>query len=61
MVPLSPLSATKLRGAIQRVVTEDSYKKNALRLQEAIRRAGEVSRAADIVEQVVSIRKPVYT
>lgn len=58
-VPLSQLSVPKLRAAIQRVLTEDSYKKNASRLQEAIRRAGGVSRAADIIEQAVSTGKPV--
>lgn len=60
VVPLSRLSVPRLRAAIQRVLTKDSYKKNALRLQEAIRRAGGVSRATDIVEQVVSTEKTVY-
>jgi hypothetical protein len=41
------------------VLTQDSYKKNAIRLQEAIRRAGGVNRAADIIEQAVSTGKPV--
>ncbi len=59
MVSLSRLSVPRLRNAIQKVLTEDSYKKNALRLQEAIQRAGGVNRAADIVEQVVSTGKPV--
>jgi len=58
-VPLSRLSVPKLRGAIQRVLTEDSYKNNASRLQDAIARAGGVSRAADIVEQAISTGKPV--
>lgn len=58
-VPLSRLSVPRLRGAIQRVLTQESYKKNATRLQAAIRRAGGVSRAADIIEQAVSIGKPV--
>nr|MCU0518974.1 glycosyltransferase [Oscillatoria sp. Prado101] len=53
-VPLQKLSVPKLRTAIQRVLAEDSYKKNAGRLQEAIRRSGGVSRAADIIEQVIS-------
>jgi zeaxanthin glucosyltransferase len=61
MVELSGLSVSKLRTAIKRVLTEDSYKKNALRLQEAIRRAGGVSRAVDIVEQAVSTLKPILT
>lgn len=65
VVPLPLLSfpylgVSMLRCAIQRVLTEDSYRENAYRLQEAIRRAGGVSRAADIVEQVVSTGKPVY-
>lgn len=59
VVPLSRLSVPRLRKAIQKVLTEDSYKQNALRLQDAIRRAGGVSRAADIIEQAVSTRKPV--
>jgi MGT family glycosyltransferase len=60
MVTLSRLSVPRLRAAIQRVLTEDSYRKNALRMQEAIRRAGGASRAADLIEQVVSTGKPVY-
>ncbi len=58
-VPLSRLSIPKLRAAIKRVLTEDSYKQNAVRLQAAICRAGGVSRAADIVEQAVSTGKPI--
>jgi UDP:flavonoid glycosyltransferase YjiC (YdhE family) len=41
------------------VLTQESYTKNAIRLQEAIRRAGGVSRAVDIIEQAVSTGKPV--
>ncbi|MEH2451678.1 glycosyltransferase [Nostoc sp.] len=58
-VPLSRVNVPKLRTAIQKVLTEDSYKKNALRLQEAIQKAGGVNRAIDIVEQVVATGKPV--
>lgn len=54
MVPLGRVSVDKLRKAIKQVLTEDSYKKNAVRLQEAIRRAGGVRQAADIIEQVVA-------
>ncbi len=60
VVPLSRLKVPRLRAAIERVLTEDSYKNNASRLQEAIRRAGGVSRAADIVEQAISTGKPVH-
>jgi len=59
VVPLSQLSVPRLRAAIQRVLTEDSYKNNASRLQEAIRRAGGVGRAADIIEQAIATGKPV--
>ena len=59
MIPLKKVSVEKLQKAIKQVLTEDSYKKNALRLQEAIKRAGGVSRAADIIEQVISTGKPV--
>lgn len=41
--------------------TEDSYKQNALRLQSAIQQAGGVSRAADIIEQAILTRKPVFS
>ncbi|MEH2457422.1 glycosyltransferase [Nostoc sp.] len=58
-VPLSSVNVPKLRSAIQKVLTEDSYKQNAVRLQEAIQEAGGVSRAIDIVEQAVSTGKPV--
>ncbi len=59
VVPLAEVSAQKLEQAITRVLTQDSYKKNALRLQEAIERGGGVSKAADIIERAVTTRKPV--
>jgi UDP:flavonoid glycosyltransferase YjiC (YdhE family) len=58
-IPIAHLNVSSLRDAIAKVISEDSYKKNALRLQAAIRRAGGVSRAIDIVEQAVSTGKPV--
>jgi zeaxanthin glucosyltransferase len=58
-IPLSRVNVPKLRSAIQKVLTEDSYKQNALRLQEAIKKAGGVSRAIDIVEEAASTGKPV--
>lgn len=59
VVPLKHLSVSKLRSSINRLLTEDSYKKNALSLQKAIKQAGGVKRAADIIEQVVATGKPV--
>lgn len=58
---LADLSSSNLRAAIERVLSEDSYKRNAIRLQKAIARAGGVSRAADIVEIAVSTGKPVLS
>ena len=60
VIPLGKVSVEKLQKAIKRVLTEASYKKNAMRLQTAIRSAGGVSRAADIVE-VVATGKPVFS
>ncbi|NJL64326.1 MAG: glycosyltransferase [Methylacidiphilales bacterium] len=54
MIPLKSLNVPKLQEAIKRVLTQESYKQNAVRLQEAIRRAGGINRAVDIIEQVVS-------
>ena len=58
VVHLSDLSVDKLRAAIQRVLTENTYRTNALRLQKAIERAGGVKRAAEIIEQVIHTGKP---
>lgn len=59
VIPLGKVTLEKVHQAIKQVLKEDSYKKNALRLQEAIKRAGGVSRAADIIEKAVSTGKPV--
>lgn len=61
VVLLASLSVPKLRTMIQKVLNEESYKQNALRLQAAIQKAGGVSRAADIIEQAISTRKPVLS
>ncbi|NEQ35487.1 MAG: glycosyltransferase [Okeania sp. SIO3I5] len=60
-IPVKRLTAPRLRTAISQVLTQPSYKQNALRLQEAINRAGGVTRAADIIERAVSTGKPVLT
>jgi len=59
VVPLSRLSVPRLQAAIQQVLTLDSYRQNASQLQAAIASAGGVRYAADIVEQAVSLRKPI--
>jgi UDP:flavonoid glycosyltransferase YjiC (YdhE family) len=60
VVPLKELSVAKLRSAIAKVLTEDSYKKRAISLQDAIGRSGGVKKAADIIKQVVLTRKRVF-
>lgn len=52
-ISVSDLDVSKLRTAVERVLTQNSYKQNALFLQQAIKRAGGVTRAADIVEQAI--------
>ena len=59
VVPLKRLNVPRLRDVIRLVLTEDSYKQNARRLQDTIRHAGGVTRAADIIEQAVSMGQPV--
>ena len=59
VVPVAQLSETKLRAAIEQVLTEDSYRQNASRLKQAIASSGGVNRAADIVEIAISTGQPV--
>jgi zeaxanthin glucosyltransferase len=59
VVSLAKSGSSRLQAAVKRVLTEDSYKQNAVKLQAAIRRAGGVSRAADIVERVAQTGQPV--
>ena len=54
------LTVSKLRELINRVLTEKSFQQNALRMQEAIQSTGGVNRAADIIEQAVITKKPVF-
>jgi zeaxanthin glucosyltransferase len=61
VIALSRLNIPKLRVQVEKVLTQESYRNNAVRLQESIRRAGGVSRAADIVEQAIRMRQPVLT
>ncbi|NEP45723.1 MAG: glycosyltransferase, partial [Okeania sp. SIO2H7] len=58
-IPIKRLTVARLKKAISKVLTQPSYKQNALRLQSAIKRSGGVTRAADIIEQAVSTGKPV--
>ncbi|MBD2093859.1 glycosyltransferase [Trichocoleus sp. FACHB-591] len=61
VVPKSRLTTARLRTAVQQVLTCETYKQNAVRLQQAIAQAGGVTRAADIVERAIATGKPVLT
>lgn len=50
VMPLSRLSVPRLRETITHVLTHKSYKTNAVRLQQAIRDAGGLTRAVDVIE-----------
>jgi zeaxanthin glucosyltransferase len=41
------------------VLTQASYRDNAVRLQQSIAQSGGVKRAADIIELAISTRQPV--
>lgn len=59
IVPLKGIDSDKLRVAITHVLGNLSYREHALRLQDSIRRAGGVTKAADIVEKAISTGQPV--
>ncbi|MFM2310953.1 MAG: hypothetical protein RLZZ04_229 [Cyanobacteriota bacterium] len=59
VIPVRKVSVKKLKTAIKRVLSDNSYRKNALKLKETTIRAGGVTKAADIIEQVVTTGKPV--
>jgi MGT family glycosyltransferase len=52
-ISTSGLTTARLRHAIQEVLTQKSYKQNALRLQTSISQAGGVRRAVDIIEELM--------
>ncbi|MEP0871519.1 glycosyltransferase [Trichocoleus desertorum AS-A10] len=53
VLPLKRLRVKRLRKAIQRVLTKESYAQNAARVQQSIRDSGGVHRAAEIIEHAV--------
>ncbi|MDZ8225190.1 MULTISPECIES: hypothetical protein [unclassified Nostoc] len=52
VISLQKLNISSLRRAIKRVLTKNSYKKNARRIQQSIELSGGVKQAANIIEQV---------
>ncbi|MBW4640604.1 MAG: glycosyl transferase family 1 [Gloeocapsa sp. UFS-A4-WI-NPMV-4B04] len=59
VVPLAKLNVSKLKIAIQRVYEDRTYRDRAAKLCSAIRDAGGVVYAADVVEQVIHTKAPV--
>jgi zeaxanthin glucosyltransferase len=55
VISLQKLGVSNLKSAIERVLSENSYKNKARLIQQSIRQAGGVKRAADIIESVISI------
>jgi len=53
------LSAERLRRMIRRVLEEDSFRRRAAVIQRSIAAAGGATRAAEIVEQALTTRRPV--
>jgi MGT family glycosyltransferase len=52
-------AAPELRGMVERVLREESFRRRARELQTAMQAAGGVPRAAEIVEQALTTRRPV--
>jgi len=48
------ISVPKLKKTILQILENNSYKENALKLQQSIQQAGGQKRAADIIEQAIA-------
>jgi zeaxanthin glucosyltransferase len=59
VVAPSRLSVPRLAAAIERVLREPAYREKARRYQQEIAHLNGLARAADIVDQAISLRKPV--
>lgn len=58
VIPVFRVRVNNLRATIQRVLTEEIYRTNAQKMQQAIAKSGGVTRAADIIEQVIPANTP---
>ena len=58
-IALKKLTAPRLRSTLEKVLTNPTYKENALRLQTALHQSGGVEQAVAIVEQAIATRQPV--
>ncbi|ESA39111.1 mgt family [Leptolyngbya sp. Heron Island J] len=61
LISFSRITVSKLKLAIEQVLTQALYKKNAVRLQNAIHQTNGVSYASNIIEQAVFTRQPVVS
>ena len=59
VVPLKKITVENLSQAIKQVLTTDSYKENALRLQESMMQSEGAKQAADIIERAIATGEPV--
>lgn len=53
VIPLKQLNLTRLRTAIQQVLTEERYVRNVLKVQQAMQGVDGAKQAADIIEQAI--------
>lgn len=60
MISISHLTVDSLRSTIHKVLTQDSYKVQALRLQSAIQNSGGVQQTVNIIESAIATGKPVF-
>ena len=59
-VPFGRSTAVEVRHLVERVLTHDTFRERAKDLQQAMLVAGGVSRAAEIAEQALTTRGPVF-
>jgi zeaxanthin glucosyltransferase len=59
LIPVKKVTVDRLRFAITKVLNDQSFKNNAMKMQADIQAAGGVPRAADIIEQAISTGQPV--
>ena len=59
-LPLGTLNASRLRATIREVLDSPCYAEQSRRMAEAIRRAGGVGEAANIIERVARKTVPAY-
>jgi MGT family glycosyltransferase len=57
-VPLSRLSAANLRNAVNKVLVTPNYRRQAACQREAMRKAGGLTKAVSIIEEVMQTLKP---